>query len=54
LKTFFLNFDKTASIYKEEERLEGPTQGGGGMRMMASMNGSGGTMYKMSRKYYAI
>jgi hypothetical protein len=27
-KTFFLNFDKTASIYKEEERLEGPTQGG--------------------------
>lgn len=54
-KTFFLNFDKTASIYKEEERLEGPTQGGGGMRMMASMNGSGGTMYKnVKEKYYAV
>lgn len=54
-KTFFLNFDKTASIYKEEERLEGPTQGGGGMRMMASMSGSGGTMYKnVKEKYYAI
>lgn len=53
-KTFFLNFDKTASIYKEEEKLEGPTQGGG-MRMMASMSGSGGTMYKnVKEKYYAV
>jgi hypothetical protein len=47
LKNIF-EFWQTASIYKEE-RLEGPTQGGG-MRMMSSMNGSGGTMYKMSRK----
>jgi GLPGLI family protein len=28
-KTFILNFDKSASIYKEEEKLEGLGQGGG-------------------------
>jgi hypothetical protein len=44
LKTFILNFDKS-SIYKEEEKLEGPGQGGG-MRWMSSMTGGGGT-YKM-------
>jgi GLPGLI family protein len=53
-KTYFLNFDKTASIYKEEERLEGPTQGGG-TRFMSSMTGGGGTMYKnVKEKYFAI
>lgn len=53
-KTFFLNFDKTASIYKEEEKLEGPTQGGG-MRFMSSMTGAGGTLYKnVKEKYYAV
>lgn len=53
-KTFMLNFDKTASIYKEEERLEGPTQGGG-MRFMMSMTGGGGTLYKnVKEKYYSI
>jgi hypothetical protein len=45
LKTFILNFDKSASIYKEE-KLEGPGQGGG-MRWMSSMTGGGGTIYKM-------
>jgi GLPGLI family protein len=48
-KTFILNFDKSASIYKEEEKLETPGQGGGGggMRMMFnSMSGGGGTYYK--------
>ena len=45
-KTFFLNFDKSASIYKEEEKLDTPGQGGGGMRMMASFMGGGGTYYK--------
>jgi GLPGLI family protein len=45
-KTFFLNFDKSASIYKEEEKLETPGQGGGGMRMMSSFMGGGGTYYK--------
>ena len=37
-KTFILNFDKSASIYKEEEKLDTPNQGGGGgMRMMFRM-----------------
>ena len=44
-KTFVLNFDKSASIYKEEEKLEAPGQQGGG-RMMMSMMGGGGTHYK--------
>lgn len=45
-KTFILNFNKSASIYKEEEKLDAPGQGGGGMRMMSSMLGGGGTHYK--------
>ncbi len=46
-KTFILNFDKQASIYKEEEKLDAPSpQGGGGFRIMASMMGGGGTFYK--------
>jgi GLPGLI family protein len=56
-KTFILNFDKTASIYKEEEKLDTPGQDGGGgrMDMMASMNGSGGTYYKdVKSKTYTI
>ena len=44
-KTFVLNFDKSASIYKEEEKLDAPGQQGGG-RMMTSMMGGGGTHYK--------
>jgi GLPGLI family protein len=45
-KTFILNFNKTASIYKEEEKLEASAQAGGGMRMWSSMMGGGGTYYK--------
>ncbi|KGO88305.1 GLPGLI family protein [Flavobacterium suncheonense] len=45
-KTFILNFDKTASIYKEEEKLDAPGQDRGGFRMMSSMMGGGGTYYK--------
>ena len=45
-KTFILNFDKTASIYKEEEKLDAPTAQAGGMRMMGSFMGGGGTHYK--------
>lgn len=53
-KTFILNFDKTASIYKEEERLDEPGQGGG-MRMMASFMGGGGTYYKnVKDKTYTV
>lgn len=54
-KTFILNFDKSASIYKEEERLDAPGQGSGGMRMMSSMTGGGGTYYKnVKEKSYTV
>ena len=44
-KTYILNFDRTSSIYKEEEKLDAPGQQGRG-RMMTSMMGGGGTHYK--------
>ena len=54
-KTFILNFNKSASIYKEEEKLEAPGQGGGGMRMMSSMMGGGGTNFKnVKKKTYSV
>jgi GLPGLI family protein len=54
-KTFILNFNKSASIYKEEEKLEAPGQGGGGMRMMSSMMGGGGTNFKnVKQKTYSV
>jgi hypothetical protein len=54
-KTFFLNFDKSASIYKEEEKLDAPGQSQGGMRMMSSFMGGGGTYYKnVKEKKYTV
>ena len=55
-KTFILNFNKSASIYKEEEKLDAPGQGnGGGFRMMTSMMGGGGTYYKdIKTKTYTV
>lgn len=56
-KTFILNFDKSASIYKEEEKLESPggPQGGFSMRMASSMMGGGGTYYKdVKTKMYTV
>ncbi len=54
-KTFVLNFDKSASIYKEEEKLDAPGGQGGGMRMMSSMMGGGGTYYKnVKDKFYSV
>lgn len=44
-KTFILTFDRNASIYTEEEKIESPGQQGG-FRMMSSMMGGGGTHYK--------
>jgi GLPGLI family protein len=53
-KTFILNFDKSASIYKEEEKLDASPQGGG-IRMMSSMTGGGGTFYKnVKDKAYTV
>jgi GLPGLI family protein len=45
-KTFILNFDKTASIYKEEEKLELNGENSSRMGMMRSMMGVAGTFYK--------
>ncbi|WP_298157369.1 GLPGLI family protein [Flavobacterium sp.] len=53
-KTFILHFDKSASIYKEEEKLEAPGQNPG-MRMMGSFMGGGGTYYKnVKEKTYTV
>jgi GLPGLI family protein len=53
-KTFILNFNKTASIYKEEEKLEAGASSGGG-RFMTSMMGGGGTYYKnVKDKLYTV
>ena len=53
-KTFVLNFDRSASIYKEEEKLEAPGQNQG-FRMMSSMMGGGGTFYKnVKEKIYSV
>ena len=54
-KTFILNFNKSASIYKEEEKLEAPGQTGSGMRGMSAMMGAGGTHYKnVKEKRYVV
>lgn len=54
-KTFILNFDKSASIYKEEEKLEAPGQGQSRMRMIGNMMGGGGTYYKnVKDKTYTV
>ena len=45
-KTYILNFDRTASTYKEEEKLEANGNQAGMRMMMASMSGGGGTYYK--------
>ena len=57
-KTFILNFDKSTSTYREEEKLETPgTQSpfGGGVKMMSSIMGGGGTFYKdIKEKKYTV
>ena len=54
-KTFTLNFDKSASIYKEDEKLEAAGQNGGLFKMMGSMMGGGGTFYKnVKEKSYTV
>src|SRR6218665_40033 len=56
-KTFILSFDKTTSVYREEEKLDAPGQSpfGGGVKMMSSMMGGGGTFYKnIKEKNYTV
>lgn len=46
-KTFILNFNQTASIYKEEEKLEQPGERGGGRGpRFGGMAGTDGDLYK--------
>lgn len=44
-KTFVLNFNRTESVYKEEEKLDAPGMHPG-FKMMSSMMGGGGRQYK--------
>ena len=55
-KTYTLHFDKSASVYKEEEKLETPGQSGGfNMRMASSFMGGGGLYYKnVKTKTYSV
>ncbi len=54
-KTFILNFDKSASIYKEEEKLDAPGQAQSNFKMMGSMMGGGGPYYKnVKNKTYTV
>lgn len=45
-KTYVLNFNKTASIYKEEEKLDQASGGRRGMRFMMMGRGASGKHYK--------
>ncbi|NOR27053.1 MAG: GLPGLI family protein [Lutibacter sp.] len=45
-KTYTLTFNKTASIYKEEEKLDQGGGGRGGMRFMMMGGGASGNYYK--------
>lgn len=46
-KTYILTFNKEESIYKEEEKLEAPSQGGGGGRYASMMSSfANGPQYK--------
>ena len=45
-KTFILTFNQSESSYKEEEKLETPTQGGGGGMRFGMMSATGGAQYK--------
>ena len=53
-KTFILNFDKSSSLYKEDEKLEAPTTGGGGRGQGFGGFTSGGTQYKNTKDKVAL
>ncbi|WP_372800547.1 GLPGLI family protein [Lutibacter sp.] len=48
-KTFVLTFDKSASIYKEEQKLDQASGARGGMRFMMLGGGASGDYYKNSQ-----
>lgn len=50
-KTFILNFDKEASVYKEDEKLAPPQVGGGDFQIMIVGDGGGGDiLYKNTKE----
>jgi GLPGLI family protein len=51
-KTFILTFDKTSSVYKEDEKLAAPSSGGGS-RFMGMMGGSS-VRYKNTKDKVAL
>ncbi|MCK5400503.1 MAG: GLPGLI family protein [Flavobacteriaceae bacterium] len=51
-KTYILTFNKSESIYKEEEKLEAPGQGGGFRMMMGSF--TGGKQYKNVKEHQLL
>ena len=51
-KTFILNFNKTASTYEEEQKLDAPGAGGPGMRFMGFGGGSGVYYKDIQEKTY--
>ncbi len=54
-KTFILNFDRSSSIYKEEEKLDAPGTSGGSGMWSSMMGGGGGTYYKnVKDKTYSV
>lgn len=52
-KTFILSFDKTSSLYKEDAKLESPSNGGGRGPGFGSF-GSGGIKYKNTKDLVAL
>ncbi len=52
-KTFTLSFSKDESIYEEEEKLETPGAGGGGMRFMGGGFTQGGIYKNIATDIYA-
>jgi len=53
-KTFELTFNKTASIYKEEEKLDQSGGQGGGMRFMMMGGGASGNYYKNTQSKLSL
>ena len=51
-KTFVLNFNRTASTYEEEQKLDAPGAGGPGMRFMGFGGGSGVYYKDIQEKTY--
>ena len=45
-RTYLLDFNKSESVYKQEESLDGPVMGGGGMQIVVAGSGDADVLYK--------